>query len=489
MNPSDFAPFAGDGPETNQDMWDIIPTDPREFMKAITAAGGSDPATLTGGAATRLQSIEPFLLKAVQSNRHLAAWNKIPKSNAFATWDEFTTMTNVGDFPGGSFNDELGIIAETQGQYDRKVLQIKFLMQRRSVSVVAASQRTQVPLIAQEKLNGTLALLTDAEYATFYGNSAVVPQEFDGIETLIRATGDTDLIVDVRAQSLTYVAQEIINLAQAIAGQDRWGIATDLFMSYKAQQDFDQKLDPTLRTPITGINGGGTQLGTPVSGLRTSWGDIAFDKDSYILEGGCPWEARTLGNFASVVTQAGLTPPIIASATPATGTAANLFGAAQAGLFYYGVESVGKLGRSTAVVSAQVNVGQGQKVTITITNPADTGVTGYAIHRGARGGTNAKANLREMIRIPRTAGASTVFVDENADIPGTSKLFCLNLDPAHKALTYRRLLPLTMFKLYPTQTAANLWAQLLFIGLRMGLPHQHGMVKNYLPAGSTFQPF
>jgi hypothetical protein len=486
----DFIPF-GAGVEGGIGMPDLAGPagsfrDIEAFRKAVTAGYGTDMAALTGGGALRLQSIEPTLLRTIQEDKHFRLFNKLATSNATATVDEFTIKDAIGGYPGSAFNSELGDIAESQGTYRRQTLQIRYLMTMRKVSVVQQSQKTLVDAIAEEKVDAARELKTSVEWGSFYGDSAIVPEEIDGLGKVIEATADADLIVDAGGNGLSYVAQEVLNLAAAINSYGRFGTATDLFCSMAVQSaEFDQKLDPAFRV------GGSreTKMGTPVSGINTSWGPIEMNPDVFIREGDMPWESRG-GNFAAVVAAAGITAPAITTQPAATtGGASNKFGAAHAGQYYYGIEAITKSGRSTCTVTNAVAVAAGQKVTIVLTEPSSAAVTGFAIYRSRKNGTNAKTDLREVKRIARVVGGTTSFVDENLDIPGSSRLFLLNMAPGQNAINLRRLLPMTMFPLYPTAQAVRPWAQLLFCALRVAKPKQHGMVKNIVPASAAWKPF
>ena len=87
------------------------------------------------------------------------------------------------------------------------------------------------------------------------------------------------------------------------------------------------------------------------------------------------------------------------------------------------------------------------------------------------------------------AGATTVWIDYNRDIPGTSKAFVLNLAKGASALVWRQLLPMLKFPLYPTGSAVIPWAQLLFGFLRISKRRHHVVIKNILPANAVWKPF
>lgn len=474
----------------------FIFTNVDEFRKAVTAGASAgqpgysgDVATLTGGSALRLQSIEPTLLRTIQEDKHFVFFNKVSTSNAGATLDEYTIKSAIGGYPGSGFNSELGDIPDTQGQYDRKVGLVKFLMTKREVSVVQQSQKTLVDTIAEEKVDAARELKTSVEWGSFYGDSTVNPLEFDGLLKVANDTNDSDLIKDVRGQGLSYVAQEIIDATAAVASYGRFGNITDFFCSYAVKaSELDQKLDPAFRVGTSGNQ----KVGTPVDGIKTSHGEITVNQDVFIQESQMPFEARP-APFPAVTSGAYAPAPVLTCTAAAGANANSQFGAAHAGNYYYGVEPVARNGRGTTFVTAVQAVASGDRVTLTITNPTENAntITGYVIYRSRRNGTNAKSDLREIARIARTgaAGATMTFTDDNKTIPGTSVGFLVSLAPGANAVTLRRLLPMTMFPLYPTSKATRPWAQLLFCYLRVAKPKHLAIIKNILPSTAAWKPF
>lgn len=452
-----------------------------ELRKAITVAGyGTDMATLTGGGALRLQSIEPSLLAIIQQENDFPLTNKLPGSKATATVDEYTTQDSVGSYPGGGFNSETGVIQEANSDYNRHTDLVKFIMQMRQVSLVAQLQGRVVDVMANEKLSGSRAIMTTVEYCNVYGNAAVNPLEWDGAIRKVEATGDTDLIIDAGGEGTSYIFQELVNASATVALQGRYGVITDYFCSVRTQAEIDQKLDLAYRVPAnTAVP---VTMGTPVRGIITQTGTILSNPDKFIVESEAPF-AVVRPAFA---TQAVAPTTVAGVAAP---NASSKFATKHAGAYYYAAEAIGPNGRSTATVSTQVTVAAGDGVTVTVTHGVDATVTGFAIYRSRRNGTNAASDLRKMIEVPRSGGATTVYVDLNRDIPGTSPIVCLNLKPGSNAITLRRFLDLTMWPLFATNTAAYRWAQLYFAYLRVAKPRQHIIIKNVLPAGATWKPF
>lgn len=459
-----------------------------ELQKALTAGYGTDVSTLTGGGSLRIQSLDKTMQATIQENKHFRLFNELAKTGAGATVDEWTEQSGVGGFLGGSTNTETGIINESTGSYARRVGLVKYLMTKRQVSLVSTLGNNIASSEAIEQQAGAKQLLTDAEYLSFEGDSAVVPTEFDGIYAQILAgvtAGQVDggNILDAEGQSLASI--NLVNQAAAqISKRDNFGTPTHLFQSQLVQADFDTGLDPAFRVPLTNVPNGGISLGSPVVGIRTSWGDVATCPDVFINDGDqtVPFQV-TYPTLATA--NDGLKPTL---ALAAASDVSSKFGAAHAGNYYYLVTGLNANGQSTGVISAQQAVTAGQKVTLTITASAGGQETGYAVYRSRKNGTNSPSDFRLITRVPK-AGATTTFVDLNRDIPGTTRAYVLNMSPGDHAINWRQLLPMMKFPLYPTNAAVIPWAQLMFGYLRITKRRHHAVIKNILPNGAKWKPF
>jgi len=463
------------------------------LLKATTALQGgttyvTDPPSLTGGGALRMQSIEPILQRTIPTDEHFPFYNRIAQSDANPV-DEYTVYDDIGGFLGGSFQGEIDDIVETEGNYERKVLRVKIMATMRQISLFLENQKSFIEVQGNEALGAISVLKRDCNYNMYYGDETVVPNEFNGLEKAILDKNDPELIIDAGGEGLDSGGGEILSLSRAIHDDGRFGLATDLWCSPLVQlHEFDRKLDPSIRVSLNSIGPAGIMLGTPVPGVRAGRGPVKNNEDIFIKEGQAPWEGASAKLQARVVALA-LTPATIASTVAATGTAANKFQAKHAGLYYWGVEATSRKGNAPTAVSAQVAVAAGQKVTFTITNPADANVTGYIIHRSRKNGANAKSDLRKMVRIPRTAGATTVYVDENQNVPGTSTVFVGDFRPSDTGINLRRMGTMRRFALYPTNKLMRPWAHFFFAGLRVSKPLHFGMVRNVLPGGALWKPF
>lgn len=462
--------------------------DVEALRKALEAGYGTDMSALTGGAALRIQSLDATMQATIQENQHFRLFNALPKPKAGATVDEWTEQNGVGGFLGGSTNTETGTIADATGNYHRRVGMVKYLMTRRQVSFVQTLQNAIADAEAIEYNNGALQLLTDAEFLCFEGDSAVVPTEFDGVYAQLLAgitagqvSGDN--VLDAEASSLASI--NLINQAAAtISRYGNFGVPTDIFMSQLTQADFDSGLDPAFRVALDN-QPNSVMLGAPVTGIRTSWGNIKTQPDVFIRDEGqqLPFEVE----YAAVAAANTFSPASV-TVNAASDDAASKFGATQAGNYYWLVTGVNAKGQSAGTKTTQTAVAAGKKAVLTITASVSGEETGYAIYRSRKNGTNTTSDFRFVGRVAK-AGATTTWTDLNREIPGTSKAYILNLTPGATAITWRQLLPMIKFPLYPTVSAVVPWAQMLFGYLRMSKRRHHVVIKNILPNGAVWRPF
>jgi len=461
------------------------------FFKALTSGTGvTDVASLTGGGALRRQSLEATLLAVIQQFTDFRLWNMAEKSNATATVDEWTEETAVGGYPGSSFNSELGAIGEQDATLRRRTLQIKYLMTKRRVSFVKELEGGIASATSVQQTGGALELLTSGEWGLFNGDSSVVPEQFDGLYKIIKTLAPAN-IVNLKGQPIGNSGEQIVDAAEQVSRFGNFGMVSHGFWSTGVQADLDKGLDPAFRVMMgspSEVGAFGIMKGAPVIGIKSSFafeGRLQACFDKLILESQ-PAAKSATGIFAGA-----LNATIEAAATlggVAAGDAASEFVAAQAGLYYYAVAPITKDGHGNLTKSAQVTVASGDKVTLTIT-AGTAHPSGWIVYRSKLNGGNADADFREMTRVADSGAATTVYVDYNTDIPGTSKAYILNMVPGMGALTIRRLLPMMKFPLYPSTTAEILWAQLIFFALRVAKPQQHVILNNVLPRTATWRPF
>ena len=465
----------------------------QELQKALTASNyQTDVATLTGGGAMGVQSLDTAMKTVVQEEEHFVLFKKLQSTNATNIVDEYTRQNSIGGVLGGSTNGQMGTVRSAQGDYSREVGMVKFLMTLRQVGYVLNLGKNMAEPVAVEERNGALQLLTDAEYLLFHGNAAASPTQFDGIFTQVDAAiaagkSSTDHVVDMGGLPLTSI-EPFTKLQAAIQDYGNWGRITETFLPTAVQTDLNMGLDPAFRWNAQANEL--STIGAHVSGIRLTEGVLKTNIDTFLHHGEFPmakpieltWPVTAVANVAFK--------PVSAAATALVSDASSTFNTARAGNYYYAVAGIGAGGEgmSAVTLSAQVAVAGGKKVALVITASASGAESGYAVYRSRQDGTNAVSDFRLVKIIPKT-GATTTFSDLNSDIPGTVSVPCLNMNPAADAIGWRQFQPMTKIPLpfgvggVPVVS----WFQFLFGYLRLAKPKHHGYIKNILPNGGADQ--
>lgn len=469
-------------------------SDAGELQKALTASNyQTDVATLTGGGAMGIQSLDTAMKTVVQEEEHFVLFKKLQSTNATNIVDEYTRQSGIGGVLGGSTNTQMGVVKSAQGEYSREVGMVKFLMTLRQVGYVLNIGKNMAEPMAVEERNGALQLLTDAEYLLFHGNAAASPSQYDGIFTQIDAAiaagkCGSDHIVDVQGTALNTV-EPFTRLQAAIQDYGNWGRITETFLPTAVQTDLNMGLDPAFRWNAQ--PNAVSVIGAHVEGIRLTEGVLKTNIDTFLHHGEFPmakpmeltWPSTTTANVAFK--------PASIAGNAGTSDAASQFTAARAGNYYYAVAGVGGNGEGmTAVtISDQVAVAAGKKVVLTITKSSAGTETGYAIYRSRQDGTNAVSDFR-LVKVIAKGGDTTTYTDVNRDIPGTVAVPCLNMNAASDAIGWRQFQPMTKIPLpfgiggVPVQS----WFQFLFGYLRVTKPKHHGYIKNVLPVNAVWRP-
>lgn len=465
-----------------------------DLKKALEASNyQTDVSTLTGGGALGVQSLDTAMKTTIQENEHFTLFNRLVSTNATNIVDEYTRQTGVGGFLGGSTNSQMGVVRAAQGEYNREVGLVKFLMTLRQVGYVLNIGKNIVEATAVEERNGALQLLTDANYLLYHGNADASPTEFDGIfkqidDEIAAGKMSADNVVDLDGKKLDSV-EAFSKISAAVSRYGSWGRSTDLFLPNSVQIDLNTGLDPAYRwTP----GGGNTPvLGGHVEGIRLQNGVLKTNMDTFIQDEENPMVYPFEVNFAALAAANVAFKP--ASITGATASdAESRFTASRAGNYYYAVEAIGAggVGMTALTKSAQVAVSAGQKVTLTITASGANTETGYRIFRGRQNGTNGTIDFR-LMKVVKKAGATTTYVDLNRDIPGTICVPVLNMGQSADAIGWRQFQPMTKIPLPFGVGGVPVisWFQFLFGYLRVTKPKHHGYIKGILTANAKWRPF
>lgn len=465
-----------------------------DLKKALEASNyQTDVATLTGGGALGVQSLDTAMKTTIQENQHFTLFNRLASSNATNIVDEYTRQTNIGGFLGGSTNSQMGVVRSAQGEYSREVGLVKFLMTLRQVGYVLTVGKNIAEPVAVEERNGALQLLTDAEYLLFHGNADASPTQFDGIFTTLekeiadgKMSGDN--VLDMDGKKLDTV-EPFSKVNVAVSRYGSWGRSTDVFMPVSVQNDLNMGLDPAFRW--SSQQGTILTTGGHVEGIRLQNGVLKTSMDTFIHDEENPMVYPFEVNFPAVAVANAAFKPQSLTVDATADAADSKFSAGRAGNYFYAVAAIGKDGQgmTEVVKSTQAAIAAGKKAVLTITASAAGTESGYAIYRGRQNGTNATNDLR-LVKVIKKTGATTTFTDVNRDIPGTVAIPLLNMGAGADAIGWRQFQPMTKIPLpfgiggIPQYS----WFQFLFGYLRVTKPKHHGFIKNILPSNAKWRP-
>lgn len=450
------------------------PGEVAELHKALSAGHDvNNPGAAAGvGFPLRTESLEATLKNLTYELDEIKLFKSIAKVPASNTVEEFNRVISYGEGGATSFNQgffgEGGLPEEQDSTYERVSVLIKYLGVVGRVTHVANTIRAaHGNVIALETMNKTMELLRNLENALFFGDSSLIPEQWDGLAKLI-TDGAPDNVIDLRGGQLTEPALNDMLLTI----RDNYGQATDAYFGTGPFADLAKEVYDRQRfayAPAPGV------LGAQVNAFQGQHGKISLHDHVFIAPGRTA-RVNGLGKADRRPLQPTITVAPAAGANPAS-----QFGASDAGTYIYRIVAGNKYGLSAPVNTAGVAVAAGDGVTFTVAEGGQD-TTFYEVYRTPIGGAAGTAKL--MVRVPRT-GASQVITDLNADIPGTSTGFVLQQN--QRSFSWAQLLPMTRIPLAAIDTSIR-WAQVIYGAIKMYTPTKNVVVKNIGRAPGSIGP-
>jgi hypothetical protein len=453
------------------------------LRKALSLTSATDSASLTGGDALRIQSLDTALKAAVQDFGHFKLYNKLAKHQANAYVDEWTEETSVGGYLGGSINSATGTANAYNGTYTRRTCAMSTFSTLRQIPYLLDVSKTISPALAVEQMNGIKQVLSDVEYLCFAGDHNINSLEFDGFERKILDAAISDHVYDMNGAAMTSAAP-VIECARALAGYGSFGFPSDVFWNNAVQADMDMGLEGSYRVVLDG-NPNSYMSGSPVSGIRSLWGNIATNWDVFLPDENmqAPFE---VANSAKAATNGA---PATVTTAASSDTALSKFSASRAGNYYWAATALYADGSESVLTKDSVQaVAAGEKVTLTIAASSGGTEVGYVVYRSKQDGTNTTADYRRVGRVVK-GGATTTYVDRNTEIPGSCKAFVLSLNPAQDAASMSSLLDPIMFPLASSNSPVMPFLVIAAMALRVTKYAQHAFIKNIVPTNAIWRPF
>ena len=436
------------------------------LTKALTAGGGVDAASFTGGRALTPESLDTVLVNVlhnVEEARLFKALKKKPVKSVVHQWN-YRDEIGADD---GAWVPEGGASSEANQTITRKYTTAKYLQTKRIVTLQASISNMIEDAIAIEQEAGALWIIRNTENGLFNGNATNNTYEPDGLNAQIPSTN----MIDLRGKDAT--SQEFENAMNEAARmiRDQYGVPTDVFTSTMVMEDVQALLRDRIRF------GPGRQEGTGIfSEYPTPFGRMGLVDDVFIKEGGAA-AASSLDGRPGTVTALSFTSPT----TDADATAK--FAAADISAYCYQVAPINRYGAGAAIEVCVTGIAVGDGVQLKITNYPVPAATAYKVYRSKVGGiTGATCKYAFTVSHAQVVADSKAIVDRNFYLPGTSSSYVLNLNPAYNAIEWIQFLPMMKFDLYPTDSAVYPFLMLLFGSLAVKKPTHHVRIHNVSPS-------
>lgn len=436
--------------------------------KALTAGQAiNNPGAAYGeGFPLRVESLERTLKNVTFRMENLRFFKAIPKLGATNTVEEHNVIDSYGE------GDDVGFVAEgalpdaQDSRYERKYSVVKYLGTTREVSHVATLIKpAHGNVIANETVSGTMWLLRILERALFFARSDLSSLQFDGFEKLVSDGAPAANIIDMRGQPLD--EDVLIDAALTISDAPNYGVPTHLHLNPKVKADLVKSFFPKGRYDI-GSGTKGDMVGLDVNGFTSPAGDISFEPNVFITDGGSP--AGASGDPAKRPAA-----PTISTGATTPADPASLFGVDDAGSYVYKIVAHNDFGRSAAVdVGGAIAIAAGDKLTFGVTPAGGPATKWYSLYRTKKGGASGTERL--IARLPNTAGVGALTVDDfNGSLPYCTSAFMWqqNLE----VLSWKQLAPMLKIPL-ATISASVRWMQLIYGVPTLYAPGKTVLFKN-----------
>lgn len=435
------------------------------YQTPLVPAGGSQAANNLSPLIP--QQLQQTLSIATSSMADLKLWPMLAKTPAMNTVVEYNRVLKHGAEL-SPFIAEGGTAALNRSQYEKVAVQIRYLAEKREVTDVASFVNLVGPspdAIAEETRRGTEALLRRVEKELFHGDSSLNNLAWDGIIKQIKDGGN---VADLRgaAPSAVYLSE----ILGALYSAPFYGMISSILVTPRVLSELIKQTVHSGRHDQIQVNGQSLTFGASELSITGPYGPVKVIA--------CPFLERhdriaPAAGSSSVFEGSVVTPTI--SVQPTTPVdAASKFAAADAGNYYYRVVPVGDDGVGVPVDTNVANVANGDKVTFTIAQ-ADSlaSVKFYKIYRSAKDAANADGAL--LVGEIANGGATTVFEDFNAKIPGSSEILFINNAPDY--MEYFQMLSLIRRPLAQVRTT-HPFLLMMFGAPAVKLPSKMFVVNN-----------
>lgn len=472
-------------------------------------------AQVTGGQALGFVSLDTDMARGTIRPGSFTLYQMLKKTRANQVVDYWPYASEIGGaLPGAAYNAYTsvtsGALATSAGQYNLNTITLKLALDGRAITAALAAQNSFVDVSGQENANAALVVLSTVDWALFWGNPDIFPNQPVGLQQAILAGAPSKNIIDFQvyktAKSSLGLSDEqllfnlIFQQVAEMVSYRNYGIPTHAIMGPGTAGDIQSLVTQNLRNIINTdrafADHGPIVVNGDLQGMNTRFGDIHFPVDLLMTARDIPAEAIVFQNGDTPATTTAPTPP--ATVTVAVSGAANANSdwtasyCASSGVYTYAVASTDSMMNESKLTYATSVSGVtllGAYV-LTIAPPAAHDAYAFRVYRSGLGynaGTPAASAFRHIGDVLANGASNVTFNDLNTKIPGSETIFILDLDEVDNAFDYRWLLPLSKIELF-AQNLYMPWAVAHIGAPRVRIPKFHGYISNYVPQKTDFNP-
>ena len=446
------------------------------------------PSAFRNGNALAVEDLDRTLKLVTFGLEHLRLWKDILKERVPQVVHEYNVQNAYGESDASPFFQMGATPAETDAQYARDVVQIKYLGTKGAVlHNLTLIQAAHGPVVAREVKNKTIELLARNERFMFDASSSLNAEEYDGLKYQIISKARSDI----------YQSKAFEGYGNSVTGTD----APHILNANGADFDEDLAEDAAL----TAVN----NFGMPMDMYLGTDVHSAFSRAFYAKQRTVPGESLTSGNRVTehmgtldyrfkpslfnrpklAPTGTSLTTGVIAIAgyTQQHGTPAGFLGDS----LLLAVKAAGESAEGFVNLSATNG-----SITVTAPSTADASILYFNLYVRPNSSSTDLSDFRFVKRIAAPAGGATStngqYGNEVFDLPGPNSnvnALSVTLDRVRGAadayllmhdpdvLCWKQLGSMIKYDLAVTTTAYE-WLQLLYGTPLVMAPLKNVIVRN-----------
>lgn len=452
------------------------------LQKALEA--GYQPGTGASSDVLKVQSLEKTLKNVQYKEADLALWMTVPKLPAFSTAEEYNRLEDYGAETGGFFTE--GDLPEgVDSAYSRQVQLVKYIGVTKSVTHQAQLVSTNVgDLITHASMTGTRWALRKVDRALPFGDSNIVPEEFNGFYAQQKAaygslaSWDTSASVkDMRGVRLK--EDDLEDGAQTVV--DNYGNADLLIAAPPVLSGFTKQYRSSKFIQPNTDAVSNAVMGQRVRAFESQYTTVELKYDRFMRQVARKTTDNATHAKAPVIPVLGTTPSNAVTDT------LNQFQSDYDGNYYYAVSAVNKYGESPLLpISASV-IAVAATESLDIQVVAGVGAypqTGFILYRSELNpsGTLANTNLYPVMQISNAelaagfdGAAANTIRDRNRHIANTYTAILIENDV--EIWSFKQLLPMMKMDIARLGTADRFMV-LLYGTPQLYMPKKMVMYKN-----------